>query len=38
MNREIHHSVGLWNLVECDGSRFGKPIRQVKEKRIIHSY
>jgi hypothetical protein len=29
---EIHHSAGLFQFVICDGSRFGKPIRNVKEK------
>jgi hypothetical protein len=27
---EVHHSVGLFNLVECNGSRYGRQIKKVR--------
>ena len=29
---EKHHSVGSWQLVLCDGSRFGSPIPKEEKK------
>jgi hypothetical protein len=32
---ERHHSVGLFQLVICDGSRFGKPIKEQPNRKSL---